>query len=135
MNIILGIGLNIEKTPRIKPDVFTPKVGAIREFCPPSSTVTKKSILRLLLEFLDKNYGLLLEGQYEQLLDIYRKNSLVIGREVQVFPNVPDEKQAPISSGTVEKIGDNLELWMEGQKNPVIEGRLVLTPKPREDRA
>jgi biotin-[acetyl-CoA-carboxylase] ligase BirA-like protein len=125
MNIVLGIGLNVEKTPNITPDVFTPKVGSIKEFCPSSSTASKKSILKLLLELLDKNYKLLLYGKYKHLLDFYRKNSLVIGREVQVFPNVLDAKQTPISSGTVEKIGDNLELWMEGQKKPVTEGRLV----------
>jgi biotin-[acetyl-CoA-carboxylase] ligase BirA-like protein len=126
MNIVLGIGLNVEKTPNITPDIFTPKVGSIREFCPSCSAATKRSILRLLLEFLDKNYGLLLEGQYKHLLDLYRKYSLVIGREIQVFPNVPDAKQTPICSGTVKKIGDDLELWMEGQKKPVTEGRLVL---------
>ena len=131
--IILGIGLNVEKTPRLTPDIFVPKVGSLRKFLPTPSAVTRKKILNHLLEFLDKNYVLLLDGQYKKLLDFYRKRSLVIGQEVQLFSCIPNKKQISISSGTVEQIGDNLELWMEGQKKPVTEGRLVLIHKKRAD--
>jgi biotin-(acetyl-CoA carboxylase) ligase len=89
--------------------------------------------LKHLLKSLDKNYGLLLDGKYKKLLDFYRKRSLVIGREVQIFSDIPNKKQTTISSGTVKQIGDNLELWMEGQKKPVTEGRLVLIHKKRAD--
>lgn len=131
--VILGIGLNVEKTPRLTPDVFVPEAGSLREFLPSLSIVTRKKILKNLLESLDKNYGLLLNGQYKKLLDFYRKRSLVIGREVQIFSDIPNKTQTTISSGTVEQIGDNLELWMEGQKNPVTDGRLVLIHKKRAD--
>jgi biotin-[acetyl-CoA-carboxylase] ligase BirA-like protein len=125
--IILGIGLNVEKTPSLSPDGFTPKAGSLSEFLPSRSTLTRKKILKRLLESLDKNYGLLCGGQYQKLLDFYRKRSAVIGREVQIISDIPGEKRTVISSGTVEKIGDNLELWLKGQKTPVTEGRLVLT--------
>jgi biotin-[acetyl-CoA-carboxylase] ligase BirA-like protein len=131
--IILGIGLNVEKIPHIIPDDFVPKVGSLREFLPSPSAVTQKSILKHLLEFLAKNYDLLLDGQYKKLLDFYREYSLVIGREVQIFSDIRGKKHTAISSGTVETIGDNLELWMEGQEKPVTEGRLVLIPKERSD--
>jgi biotin-[acetyl-CoA-carboxylase] ligase BirA-like protein len=131
--VILGIGLNVEKTPRVTPDVFFPKAGSLREFLPSTSTITRKKILKHLLKSLDKNYGFLLDGKYKKLLDFYRKRSLVIGREVQIFPDVPNKKQTPISSGTVKQIGENLELWMEGQKKPVTDGRLVLIHKKRAD--
>lgn len=131
--VILGIGLNVEETPRLTPDVFVPKVGSLREFLPSPSAVTQKKILKHLLESLDKNYDLLLGGQYKKLLDFYRKHSIVIGREVQIISDIPNKKQISISSGTVKQIGDNLELWMEGQKKPVTEGRLVLIPKNRAD--
>ena len=127
--VILGIGLNVEKTPHITPDVFLPKVGSLREFLPSTSTVTRKKILKHLLKSLDKNYGLLLDGKYNNLLDFYRKRSVVIGREVKIFSDIYQEKQRSISFGTVKQIGDNLELWMEGQKKPVTDGRLVLIPK------
>ena len=131
--IILGIGLNIEKTPHVTPDAFAPKSGSLREFLPSPSTIDQKSIVKRLLQSLDKNYHLLLDGQYQKLLDFYRKRSAVIGQEVQIFSDIPGRKRTVISSGTVEKIGDNLELWMKGQKKPVTEGRLVLIPKERAD--
>jgi len=132
-SVILGIGLNVEKTPHVTSDDFVPKVGSLKEFLPSHSAVSRKKILEHLLESLDKNYALLLDGQYKKLLDFYRKRSLVIGREVQIFSDIPNKKHLSISSGTVEQIGNNLELWMEGQKKPVTDGRLVLIHKKRAD--
>ena len=132
---ILGIGLNVEKTPLLTSDIFVAKAGSLREFLPSPSALTLKKILKSLLESLDKNYDLLLDGQYKKLLDFYRKRSLVIGREVQIISDIPNKKKITISTGTVERIGDNLELWMESQKKPVTEGRLVFIHKKRTDSA
>lgn len=123
--IILGIGLNVEQTPDISPDAIVVKAGSIREFLPPTSAITQKQILRSLLESLEKNYGFLLDGQYKTLLGIYRKRSAVIGRKVHIFSDTPNSERTPQFSGTVAKIGDNLELWLEGQNEPVTEGRLA----------
>jgi BirA family biotin operon repressor/biotin-[acetyl-CoA-carboxylase] ligase len=133
--IVLGIGLNVEKTPGIKPDVFAPKVGSLRDFLPSPACVTLKEILKQLLEFLDKNYGLLCSGQYHELLDFYRRRSAVIGREVRIFSDVPGKERTIVSSGIVEKIGDNLELWMEGQNKPVTEGSLAFASEEPADSA
>lgn len=125
MSIILGIGLNIEKTPTVAPDVFTPKVGSLRDFIPSGGSISQKKIMKRLLESLDKNLEFLYGGQYGALLDFYRERSAVIGRKVRIFSDTPGERQALVTSGIVEKIGDDLELWIEGQKKPVKEGRLV----------
>lgn len=130
--VVLGVGLNVEHTPDVPPDLFVPEVGSILGYLPLSSPVTCRSILERLLELLDKNYGLLLEGQYKKLLDFYRKRSLVVGREVRIFAPIPNDRPTPNVTGTVERIGDNLELWLEGKKTPVREGRLVLIPKKPE---
>lgn len=42
--VILGIGLNVEKTPRLTHDVFVPKVGSLREFLPSTSSITRKKM-------------------------------------------------------------------------------------------
>jgi biotin-[acetyl-CoA-carboxylase] ligase BirA-like protein len=133
VGIILGIGLNVEKTPVLGHDLFVPEAGSLWDFLPSPPFVTRKKVLEHLLEALEKNYGLLLEGWYPKLLDFYRRRSIVIGREVQVFSHIPNAKQTLIASGTVEQIGENLELWLVGQKNPVTEGRLVLVPENRAD--
>jgi biotin-[acetyl-CoA-carboxylase] ligase BirA-like protein len=123
--IILGIGLNVEKIPDITPDHIVLKAGSLREFLPATSAMTQKRILGCLLESLEKNYRLLLDGQYKKLVDFYRHRSAVIGQKVQIFSESRSCKQKPKASGIVERIGDNLELWLEGQKEPVTEGRLA----------
>ena len=133
--IVLGIGFNVQKTPNITPDVFSPKVGSVQDFLPSPAGVTLKEILKQLLESLDKNYGLLCSGQYHELLDFYRKRSAVIGREVHILSDVPGKERTIVSSGIVEKIGDNLELWMEGQNKPVTEGRLAFASEGPTDSA
>ena len=127
--VILGIGLNVEKTPRVQRDPFIPKIGSLRNFVQDSSIVNRKKVLTKLLQCLDKNYNRLLEGKYKKLLDSYRKRSLVIGQRVRILPDTPEEGQEEIASGIVKDIGENLELFLEGEKKPVTKGRLILTYK------
>ncbi len=126
---ILGIGLNVEKTPRVKRDLFVPKVGSLRSLVQDSSLCNRKKVLIQLLECLDKNYNLLLEGKYQKLLDSYRMRSIVIGQSVRILSDTPEEGQKEIASGLVKDIGENLELYLEGEKKPVTKGRLILTGK------
>jgi biotin-[acetyl-CoA-carboxylase] ligase BirA-like protein len=123
---ILGIGLNVEKTPRVKPDPFAPKVGSLREFVQDPPIIDCKNVLTHLLDCLDKNYSLLLDGRYLELLDSYKARSLVIGQEVKIISDTPGQKPAEIAAGIVEDIGENLELYIRGEKQPVTKGRLIL---------
>jgi BirA family biotin operon repressor/biotin-[acetyl-CoA-carboxylase] ligase len=125
MTVILGIGLNVEKTPRATQDVFTPKISSLQDLLPSDAPISKKKVLGRLLEALDSNLDHLYDGQYRKLLDFYRMRSSVTGREVQIYSDIPGKKRSLVSSGIVERIGDNLELWLEGQKEPIKEGRLV----------
>ncbi|UCE39850.1 MAG: biotin--[acetyl-CoA-carboxylase] ligase [Candidatus Aminicenantes bacterium] len=126
---ILGIGLNVEKAPRVKPDPFFPKVASLRKFVQDSSISNRKKVLMRLLACLDNNYNHLLEGKYQKLLDSYRKCSLVIGQSVKILSDTPGKGQKEIASGIVRDIGENLELFLEGEKKPVTKGRLILTRK------
>jgi biotin-[acetyl-CoA-carboxylase] ligase BirA-like protein len=126
---ILGIGLNVEKTPKVKPDPFVPKVGSLRNFVQDPSISNRKKVLMKLLDCLDRNYNLLLEGKYHRLLDSYRMHSLVIGQSVKILSDTHGKRQKEIASGIVKDIGENLELVLEGGKKSVNKGRLVLTHK------
>jgi biotin-[acetyl-CoA-carboxylase] ligase BirA-like protein len=127
--VILGIGLNVEKTPSVQRDPFVPKVGSLRNFVQDSSICNRKKVLTQLLDCLNKNYIRLLEGKCQKLLDSYRKRSLVIGQRVRILSDTPEEGQEEIASGIVKGIGENLELFLEGEKKPVTKGRLILTDK------
>jgi BirA family biotin operon repressor/biotin-[acetyl-CoA-carboxylase] ligase len=126
LSAILGIGLNVEKTPRIKTDPFVPKVSSLMHFLPERSGSDKEAILLHLLRSLDKNYKLLLDGQYKKLLHRYRERSIVIGQHVKVMSDNPRKKSHLIASGLVIDIGENLELLLEGHPEPVKSGRLIL---------
>ena len=77
---------------------------------------------------LADNTAALLEGQYQRLLDTYKKRSLIIGREVSLFTDTPGEESRRITSGRVRDIGDNLEIFLENRREPCTRGRLVLAP-------
>ena len=127
VSVILGIGVNVEKTPRIKTDAFVPKVSSLRSVIPEDSALDKNKVLFELLRSLDKNYNLLLDGQYKALLDSYRERSIVIGHRVKVLPDTPFKKPHEVASGTVIAIGEDLELILKGRSKPVTSGRLILT--------
>lgn len=123
---VLGIGLNVDTTPRVPPDPFVPKVASLADFLPFSSHCNQERVLSRLLDCLDKNYGLLLAGRYPVLLGAYRERSLVIGRKVNVLSDSSAGPPRVIAAGTVCGIGENLELFLENREKPVTKGRLVL---------
>ncbi len=127
LTAILGIGLNVEKTPMIQTDRFVPKVASLRDFVPDKFTLNQEKVLFQLLDSMDRNYDLLLDGQYSKLLNSYRARSLVIGNQVKVVSDTPSKTSKEIASGIVVDIGVNLELFLKGRKKPITSGRLILT--------
>lgn len=123
---VLGIGLNVESTPHVERDPFVPGLASLRDFVPSPNKCNQRLVFNKLALCLDRNYRLLLSGQYHRLLDFYRQRSLVIGREVNVYSDEGGETSEELVSGRVISIGENLELYIEGVKTPVSKGRLVL---------
>jgi BirA family biotin operon repressor/biotin-[acetyl-CoA-carboxylase] ligase len=123
---VLGIGLNVETTPRIHADVFVPRVAALRDFIADRAVCTQREVLHLLLSSLADNYDALLSGRGARLLDAYKERSLVIGRNVRILSDTAGERMREIAAGRVESIGDNLELIFEDAREPVTKGRLIL---------
>ncbi|MEK6756059.1 MAG: biotin--[acetyl-CoA-carboxylase] ligase [Bacteroidota bacterium] len=127
---ILGIGLNVETTPRVEPTPFVPQVSSLRDLVPPGGAPSRSEVLSRLLHLLDQNYHLLISGGHERLLDFYRTRSLVIGKEVHVFANTTDGKGMEMVRGRVKSIGDNLELIIDCVDTPIRKGRIVLSHHP-----
>jgi biotin-(acetyl-CoA carboxylase) ligase len=80
-------------------------------------------VFRSLIRLLSENYLALLNGGYPQLLDIYRKRSCVVGKEVTICHDEPCQETV---TGTVENIGENLELYLKERDEPIVRGRLIL---------
>ena len=123
---VIGIGLNIETAPPLEPTPYVPRAAALREYIGDRDACNEQMVFQRLLKALDTHYKTLAEGGYAQLLAVYRKRSLVIGKEASIRNDEGDGESREIIRGRVAGIGDNLELYFEGHPSPVTKGRLVL---------
>ncbi len=121
---ILGIGINIECTPSLKPDIFVPGVTAIKKHC--NDIYTQSTVLHHLLEKIQINYTALIRGHYNSIFSFYKSRSMVIGRHIAVYSDPLQGNIQKLSEGKVVDIGKGLELYLEGQRKPINRGRIVL---------
>jgi len=122
----IGIGLNVIAAPDIRPTPFVPKAAALADFCTDTNSCDIKFVFEKLIETLDNNYRLLIDGGHNSLLDRYRQRSLFIGREVEICSDTSSGEREVIGGGLVTGISDNLELILEGQAKPITRGRLIM---------
>lgn len=128
-NAVLGIGLNVETTPKIAPTMFVPEVTALKTFVP---GINRRRVFSDLARRLFENYQRLLAGQYDALLTFYRKRSVVLGRYVEIYHESANATER-IAAGKVMELGENLELYLEGIASPITSGRLALLSPSRND--
>lgn len=124
--VALGIGLNVGMTPSIEPTFYVPKTTSLYDHCENKTACSQPQVLFNLIESLDRNYRILSEAGYKDILQKYCQRSLVIGREVEIRPDNENQPSEILASGLVKSIGDGLELYIEGIPAPVTHGRLIL---------
>ena len=123
---VLGVGVNVETVPRVLPTPTVPLVTSLKARSPHPETCGMGSVLKRLLERLDANYRNLCAGDTRPLLEIYRARSAVLGREVRVMSDPLEGLERETARGRVSRIGDRLELYVEGCDTPLHSGRLIL---------
>lgn len=130
---VLGIGLNVEAAPEVDRTPFAPVVGCLSRLArertvgdDATSTIRQGPLLDALLEALDRNYRVLLAEGFDPLLDRYRERSLVLGRDVTLYSEDSERERRVLAEGRVRALGEGLELYLEGRREPVRAGRLVL---------
>ena len=131
---VLGIGLNVESTPEVAPTPFVPGVISLREAAGDRAPGLARAA-HLLLDALLGRYREFVERGPEPLLAAYRRDSMILGQEVRVYPEGLDEAAdpetwpPPIAHGVVEEIAPDLTLRIANHAPPVDRGRL-LVPDP-----
>lgn len=123
---ILGIGLNVEVTPRVEMTPFVPAVTSLRDLAGDGAHVTQRAMFGRLLAALQRNYDLLLQAGYRPLLQRYRQRSTVIGQECMICTDESDMEPEVIAAGRPVAIGEGLELHLAGEVRPVTRGRLLV---------
>jgi biotin-[acetyl-CoA-carboxylase] ligase BirA-like protein len=124
--VVLGLGLNVEATPRVDRSAFVPKVGSLRDFVKDPGSASVSATVRLLLRRLSENYRSVLAYGHVPIMDKYRSYSAVVGEEVTICSEPESRPTRIIAAGRVRAVGDNMELYIAGRPEPVTNGRLLL---------
>lgn len=131
---VLGIGVNVATTPELRPMPFVPVAGSLAEA---GAELSLTGVLAAVLESLAARFEQLRARGPGALHEAYRRASVVIGREVCVWDDVPGSVPDttgthPRARGVVRDIGRDLSLHLEGRDEPVTEGRLVIVGDSRD---
>ncbi|MBM2816117.1 MAG: birA [Ignavibacteria bacterium] len=123
-DVIIGIGLNVETKPESEPTIYVPKAACLNDCLNKESMITFGDTAKRLIQKLIFNYNLIVSNRMQVLLNKYRERSIVVGKHVEIYSDYDSNEK--IADGEVERIGENLELYLKGQSKPFINGRLVL---------
>lgn len=123
--ILFGIGLNVEKTPKIISSDFVNKTTSIYANIENKEKFNIHYVFSNLVLCLQKNYDILIQEGYTKLFELYLNRAKLIGENVIIYSDPIKGKQNIIAKGKVLDIGENLELYLDSQKKPVIQGRLI----------
>ncbi len=119
---VLGIGLNVAVAPDVSPTPFVPAVGCLASY---RSGLTLCEVLSALLRALAHRCRELERVGPAPLLAAYRAASVIIGRQVSVWPEEADGAATtgrPRARGVVQAINGDLSLTLAGEPEPVRVG-------------
>lgn len=125
-SVVMGLGMNVARTPVIEPSRFIPSAGCLNDLLPGSSLTLPNLFWKLLRSF-DVAYRDLTSNGYDGLLDAYRRFSCSLGKEIIVWEeNVTDFASAePLARGRLLAIESDLSLRIEGRDETIGKGRLA----------
>lgn len=135
-----GLALNLAKAPVLAPDPFTQPATSLAG---PGGTVPLAPAAAAVLARLRSRLEQVADAGCDGLVDAYRARSVVLGREVAIWPDGTRERLAaapgqpvppPERYGRVEAIGPDLALHLAGQALPVTGGCLRLVDGPNAGR-
>ena len=124
-SLLFGIGLNVATAPPVPVTPFVPRVGSLADA---GVGATWADAALAVLEAVGRRLVALVREGPASLIEAYRATSLVIGREVCLFPEASSDTArppAPLVRGTVLAIGADLSLALDGVEAPVTSGRLA----------
>jgi BirA family biotin operon repressor/biotin-[acetyl-CoA-carboxylase] ligase len=124
--VVMGIGINVNITPNITLDPFVPEITSLKENVSDINLCNLKLVFSRLMNNIAINYRHLREGRFLEILEIYKKRSIIIGKPVSIYSDPYSGEPKFKAKGRVLSIGDNLELYIEGIDEPIKSGRVIL---------
>lgn len=125
-SVIMGLGMNVARTPVIEASRFVPAAGCLNDLLP-GSNLTLPDLFWKLLRSFDAGYRELTTQGCGRLLDAYRRFSCCLGKEVIVWAdNVTDfASSEPLARGKLIAIEPDLSLRIEDREETIGKGRLA----------
>jgi len=123
--VVLGIGLNLNKSPNIETDQFVKGATHINQFID-GEIHSIHHVLWTLIYNIEQNYKMILEDNYYDLLKYYNEHSSIVGKNVEVYSDPREGKAHKLAEGIVSGITENLELKLAGHRELIRKGRIKL---------
>jgi BirA family biotin operon repressor/biotin-[acetyl-CoA-carboxylase] ligase len=120
--LLLGIGLNVLARPIGVADQAVAGALCLKDLVP---EVTLAQATSSLVRALDRRIGTLLTAGGQPLVADYRRRLTLLGRRVRHVSDRSPQGEPP-AEGIVSALGEGLELWLQGQAAPLLEGRVAL---------
>lgn len=130
-SVVFGIGLNVARSPDLVPTPFVPRAGCLADGAA-SEPPGLGELFWALLGALAARFGVLASQGPGELLEAYRRHSLIIGEAVRIYEESIGELgvdapwSPPLARGVVVAIEPDLSLRLDGVAEPVSKGRLAL---------
>ena len=134
-SLVYGVGVNLAVAPAVEPTLFVPRVTCLRNHAA-GSHVDLGDLCSALLEALWRRLEELRAEGSAPLVAAYRDRCGDVGRRVRVWAEgLPDTADpatlpAPVVSGRVLRLDDDLALHVEGAIGPLVGGRLAYHDDP-----
>jgi BirA family biotin operon repressor/biotin-[acetyl-CoA-carboxylase] ligase len=83
--VIIGIGINVNTSA----DMFPPDIAGIASsiFIETEKKISRQEILKSLIEWLDRCYGIFIQGGFDRILVTWKNYSTIIGRSILLKQN------------------------------------------------
>lgn len=118
-DVIVGAGINIAQRPDLSGDVFVKEATSVNDES--KQKYSDSEIYHLFIQQFQNNYNLLLNNNYNKLLDKYRKANILLNQKVKLMKDQSEPEL--IAEGKVTGIGDNLEVVIDN--TPYTIGRVL----------
>jgi biotin-[acetyl-CoA-carboxylase] ligase BirA-like protein len=130
-SVVFGIGLNVACAPPGQGPVGVPAPTCLADHLP-EPVPDLGFLFSLFLQVCADNLAALADRGPTPLFERYRGSSLVLGRQVEVWPETgePGATAAPLHRGVVLDLLPDLALRLEGVAEPVRSGRITLADHP-----
>ena len=122
--VIVGIGINVNQDTFEFPEEFKDKATSLKEAC--GHKVSRIKVLQSVLKEVEHFYYLYLENGFREIINLWRENSVTLGKEVEVISGT--EKITGLAID-IDEEGCLLVKDSEGKVNKIVAGDVSLRGK------